>query len=155
MERIDTDLLALDILAIMRNVAGNPVEMSSLLEKLFSGPESDSDFLQLVRAVTRLRFLEMSILNSLASLPRLGPIEGYEVYRDLSKAVIMAGLVHNEEQAARLRSFYPHLLTEADIDRIRLTVRTGMSREDLSKAADFLAEVEHRLGDRLGAKKHP
>lgn len=150
MERIDTDLLALDFLSIMRDVAGNPAEMTSLLDRLFSAPEGDSDFFQLVRAVTRLRFLEMSILNSLASLPRLGPIEGYEVYRDLSRAVIMAGLVHNEEQAARLRSFYPHLLSEADIERIRLTVRTGMSKEDLSKATEFLSEIEARLGERLG-----
>lgn len=152
MQPIDTDVFALDLLSVLRDVAGNPVSLTDLFERLFSGPQGEPEFLKLVRAVTRLRYLEIAILDALTSVSRLGPIEASEIYRDLSKSVIMAALVHTEEAAARMRSYYPHILSEADIERIRLTVRTGMNKGDLSKATEFLAEIQKRLGDRLTGK---
>lgn len=149
MKPIDTDAFALDLLGVIRDIAGQPANLTSLLQELFSGPPGESEFLSLVRAVTRLRFLEMAILDSLAAVAGLGPIEASEVYRDISRSVIMAALVHTEEAAARLRSYYPHLLSEGDIERIRLTVRTGMTREDIGRATEYLAEIQRRLGDRL------
>jgi hypothetical protein len=149
MQKIDTDSIALDLLAVCREVASDHATLNRLLEGLFSGPEADTEFIGLLRAVTRLRFLERSILDSLASVSGSGPIDAAEIYKDASRSVIMAALVHSEESAARLRSYYPHLLSESDIERARLTVRTGMSREDLSKATEYLAAVEQRLKDRL------
>lgn len=149
MQKFDSDAFALDLLAIMRDVAGNPASLTGLLQSLFSGPPGEDEFMGLIRAVTRLRYLEMAILESLSSVSRLGPIEAAAVYQDLSRSVIMAALVHTEEHAARMRSYYPHLLSEADIERIRLTVRTGMSKEDLARATDYLTEIQRRMGDRL------
>lgn len=149
MEKIDTDMIALDLLAVIRDIASDPIELTRLMEGLFSGRGGDTELVGLLRAVTRLRYLERSILDSLASLSGMGPLDAAEIYKDISKSVIMAGLVHTEEAAARLRSYYPHLLSEADIERVRLTVRTGMNREDLSKAADYLVEMQKRVKDRL------
>lgn len=149
MEKFDSDAFALDFLQIMREVAGNPSCLTGLMDSLFSGPESEPELHKLIRAVTRLRYLEIALLESLSDGVGLGPIGAAESYRDLSKSVIMAALVHKEETAARLRCYYPHLMTEADLERVRLTVKTGMSREDAGRAAEYLIEIQKRLRDRL------
>lgn len=155
MQKIDTDAAALDLLHVMRDVANSSGVLADLMKGLFSGPQGDSELNGLIRAVTRLRYLEMAILESLSDVLKLGPIEASQVYKDLSKSVITAALVHKEETAARLRCYYSHLLTEADIERIRLTVKTGMSREDIARAADYLSEIQERLGDRLKPTGRP
>jgi hypothetical protein len=145
----DPESLALDLLSVCREVASNPANLNRLLKDLFSGHGDESEFLGLLRAITRLRFLERAILDALAAIPGKGPIEAADLYKDVSKSVIMAALVHSEESAARLRSYYPHILTDSDIERVRLTVKTGMSREDISKAAQYLSEIQKRVASSL------
>ena len=145
----DPESLALDLLAVCREVASNPASLDRLLKDLFSGQQGEGEFQGLLRAITRLRFIERAILDALAALPGKGPIGAAELYKDVSQAVIMAALVHSEESAARLRSYYPHILSESDIERVRLTVRTGMSREDVSKAAQNLVAIQKRIAENL------
>lgn len=145
----DPESLALDLLAVCREVASNPASLDRLLKDLFSGQGGEGEFQGLLRAITRLRFIERAILDALAALPGKGPIDAAELYKDVSKSVIMAALVHSEESAARLRSYYPHLLSDGDIERVRLTVRTGMSREDISKAAQNLVAIQKRIAENL------
>lgn len=149
MKKLDTDNFAIDLLAAARDIAKDSAGMTSLLQSLFSGPESDSEMMGLIRAVIRIRNLEVAILQSLASFQQLGPIGGADVYRDLSRAVVMAAMAHSEESVARLRTFYPHLLSEADIETIRLTVKTGMNRQDLGRAVEYLQEVQERLDSKI------
>ncbi len=146
---LDTENFALDLLTVAREVARDHASLDALLKGLFSGPQGESEMMGLIRAVIRLRSLEMAILQSLSALPNQGPIGGSEIYRDLSKAVIMVAVAHNEEATARLRTYYPHLLSDADTETIRLTVTTGMNRQDLGKAVEYLQAVQERLDKQL------
>jgi hypothetical protein len=148
MPEFDSDSFALDLLSVIRGVASNTDQLTRLMETVFAGPEGDSEFAGLLRAVTRIRYVEKAILDALSGLTDGGPIGAAEIYKDISRSVIMAGLVYSEASAGRLRCYYPHLLSEADIERIRLTVKTGMNKGDISEAAAYLLEVENRLSGR-------
>jgi hypothetical protein len=148
---LDSDQFSLDFLHASREVAEDHEALAVLMKGVLSVNEADSNFTQLIKAVVRLRFLEIAIMDAMADLPDMGATAAGKLYQDLSKAAVLVGAVENDADGSKLTRYFPHLLTNADLDNARILAECGRGKEGTVKALEMLDEIQTRLGSRKDA----
>jgi hypothetical protein len=148
---LDSDPFSLDFLRASQEVAGDHRALAVLMQGVLSVNESDSNFTQLIKAVVRLKFLEIAIMDAIADLPDMGATAAGTLYRDLSKAAVLVGAVENDANGSKLARYFPHLLTKDDLDNARILEECGRGKDDAVKAMEVLDDIQTRLGSRKDA----
>jgi len=150
-ENLDSDQFSLDFLHASREVAEDPEALAAIMKGVLSVNEADSDFTQLIKAVVRLRFLEIAIMDAMSDLPNMGASEAGKLYKDLSKAALLVSAVENDAEGPKLTRYFPHLLASEDLDNMRTLAECGRGKEGTVKALEMLDDIQTRLGGRKDA----